>query len=548
MTELERSELEAVLASGALARAPRQGKLLAYVCAEYFAGRGDQLKEYNLATEVLDRPAEFDQARDAIVRVEIYRLRKKLRDYYRRDAAGHALHIVIEPGQYVPRFVRREESPYQQTESEGIPNEPAPDNVATTTSASATIASEPVAQPAVQQSGLDVPPPARFLHQQLAIILSLTAVAGVLVLLAIHLRQASRHATAAAGRPAAPQSETTPAAATPADTVRIRAGYFTGTYIDRAGNVWQSDRYYSGGEAIAQPRQYVARTLNPGMFQTMRSGQFSYNIPLPPGNYELRLYFCESHYGPDTLSGGGETSRLFDVSMNGQPLLHIFDIIKDAGGNNIADVRAFKDVHPASDGKLHLSFQSLIDSPVLTAIEITPAPPGRINPIRIIAQENSYTDHEGRVWQPDEYARGGQFAVHLHRNPVSGTADPDLYVGERFGNFDYAIPVPPGRYAATLYFAETYWGTDNQRPGQALPDYQGSHEGGAGSRVFDVNTNGRALLKDFDIFKEAGGAGRAVVRTFHNLEPDGEGKLVFRFVPTRDYACVNAIEIVDESR
>jgi hypothetical protein len=59
--------------------------------------------------------------------------------------------------------------------------------------------------------------------------------------------------------------------------------------------------------------------------------------------------------------------------------------------------------------------------------------------------------------------------------------------------------------------------------------------------------NGRTLLKDFDIFKEAGGAGRALVKIFHNLVPDGQGKLVFRVVPVRDYACVNAIEITDES-
>lgn len=551
LLELERSELEAVLASGTLARAPRQAKLLAYVCAEYFAGRGDQLKEYNLATEVLGRPTEFDQARDAIVRVEIYRLRKKLREYYSSAGAGHTLHIVIQPGQYVPRFVRREESPYQQAESNVAAHEPLPpENVSSAVVEEGAPACEPLArvpEATAQEAEPDAQRPARFVDQRLALSLSLIALAGMLALLAIHLWPSSRHATTTAGRPTAPQNEIASAAATSADTVRIRAGYFNGTYIDRAGNVWQSDRYYSGGEALAQPRGYIARTLDPGMFQTMRSGQFSYDIPLPPGNYELRLYFCESHYGPDTLSGGGETSRLFDVSMNRQPLLHIFDIIKDAGGDNIADVRAFKDVHPASDGKLHLSFQSLIDSPILTAIEVTPAPPDRINPIRIVAQQNSYTDHAGDVWQPDEYARGGQFAVHVHRNPVSGTPDPDLYVGERFGNFDYAIPVPPGHYAATLYFAETYWGTDNQRPGQALPDYRGSPEGGLRSRVFDVYSNGRVLLKDFDIFKEAGGASRAVVRTFHDLEPDGEGKLVIRFVPTRDYACVNAIEIVDES-
>ncbi len=569
LLEQERSELDAVLASGAMAKALGQAKLLAYVCEAYFNGRGDQLKEYTLGTEVLGRPEDFDQTRDAIVRVEIYRLRKKLREYYRSEGASHALHIFLRPGQYVPSFVPREQSPYSTPESEAATNNVVAGWVELEATAEpeaapvdASVVEAPLlGSPSDEQTAGPTPvvplnaPASMPLNlirwwRWLAVGIALIAMAGGLMVVAARSKRAVRATPAPSAVPAA--TEPPPGATSggaPADgSVRIRAGYFKGSYVDRAGRVWGSDRYFSGGDALAQPRQYIARTLNPGMFQTMRSGQFSYDIPLAPGSYELHLYFTETHYGPDTLSGGGETSRLFDVSMNGQPLLHIFDIIKDAGGNNMADVRAFKDVHPAADGKLHLRFQSLIDAPILNAIEITPAPAGHINPIRIVAQENSYTDHAGHIWQPDQYARGGQFAVHLHRNPVSGTADPDLFVGERFGNFDYAIPVPPGRYSATLYFAETYWGTDNQRPGQALPDYRGSPEGGIGSRVFDVYGNGRVLLKDFDIFREAGGAGRALAKTFHDLEPDGEGKLVFSFVPQQDYACLNAIEIDDESR
>jgi len=554
LQEKERSELEAVLSSGALGKAPGQAKLLAFVCEEYFNGRADQLKEYTLATEVLGRPSDFDQTRDAIVRVEIFRLRRKLRAFYAAAGASHPLHIFIQPGQYAPRFVPRDQSPY--THDEAAPN----DVAASLGEPEAAPAEIPEAPTKEEGDGIEGPllpafearlaESARASRRWLALALAAGAIllAGALVVAAIWYWRARKSPVDGTVRqPAAAALTGSDPAAGPVDSVRIRAGYFNGAYVDRAGNVWQSDRDYSGGEALAQPREYIARTLDPGMFQTMRSGQFSYDIPLAPGTYELRLYFNELHYGPDTLSGGGETSRLFDVLLNGQPLLHIFDIIKDAGGNNIADVRVFKDVHPAPDGKLHLRFQPLIDSAVLNAIEVGPAPPGQINPIRIVAQENSYTDHEGHVWQPDEFARGGQFAVHLHREPVAGTPDPDLYVGERFGNFDYAIPVPLGRYTATLHFAETYWGTDNQRPGAALPDYRGSPEGGEGSRIFDVYGNGRVLLKDFDIFKEAGGAGRAVVKTFHNLEPDGEGKLVFRFVPRLDYACVNAIEIDDES-
>jgi hypothetical protein len=328
--------------------------------------------------------------------------------------------------------------------------------------------------------------------------------------------------------------------------VRILCGYAKDKYIDRDGNAWQGDRYYSGGEALSQPQQFIARASDLTLFDAFRSGAFSYDIPLKPGNYELHLYFVETHYGPGTLSGGGETSRLFNVRMNGASLLKIFDIIKDAGGNNVADERVFRDVKPAPDGYLHLRLEALTDAPILSALEIVTAPPGRMNAIRIAARDHSYTDHAGNLWESDRYYSGGQLAVHIARIPVSSTPDPNLYSGERFGNFSYAIPVPAGKYKVTLRFAETYWAVPNRYP--SIPDQNGSLEGGVGSRVFDVYCNGSALLRNFDILKEAGSTLKALDKTFHNLQPNAEGKLLLMFVPVRDYACINAIEVADETK
>jgi malectin (di-glucose binding ER protein) len=141
---------------------------------------------------------------------------------------------------------------------------------------------------------------------------------------------------------------------------------------------------------------------------------------------------------------------------------------------------------------------------------------------------------EGRLWSSDRYFSSGRLASYV--SPVEGTADPGLYASYRFGHFDYAIPVADGKYAVTLYFAETYFGAG--KPGK----------GGVGSRLFDVECNGVALLRDFDIFKEAGGEDRAVVRTFHGLQPNAQGKLLLSFVPVKNYASVRAIEVTDESR
>ena len=52
-----------------------------------------------------------------------------------------------------------------------------------------------------------------------------------------------------------------------------------------------------------------------------------------------------------------------------------------------------------------------------------------------------------------------------------------------------------------------------------------------------------ALLKNFDIYKEAGGSDLALDRTFTGLQPNAQDKFVISFVPVRNYACVNAIEV-----
>src|SRR5580704_17144379 len=102
----ERLELAAVLASSAFARAQRSVKLLEYICEKHFAGNDAEVCEYSIATEVLGRPSNFDSAEDAIARVEIHRLRKKLRDYYATEGAHRPLKIVIPSGMYTPLFLQ----------------------------------------------------------------------------------------------------------------------------------------------------------------------------------------------------------------------------------------------------------------------------------------------------------------------------------------------------------------------------------------------------------------------------------------------------------
>ena len=246
----------------------------------------------------------------------------------------------------------------------------------------------------------------------------------------------------------------------------------------------------------------------------------------------MRLYFADPWYSPGVEMEGGENIRVFNVTLNSHSLLlHNFDIIADAGPNT-ADVRVFKDVEPASDGYLHLSFAGNGGPPLINAIEIVPGMAHRLRPIRLVTQSSGLIDRSGVTWSRDNYFLSGRTIARTFT--VTGSDDPEIYARERYGNFSYAIPVSEGRYRVTLHFAESYWGPIS--PGG----------GGVGTRIFDVYCNGIALLRNFDMLKEAG-PHIQIVKTFHNLQPNAQGKLLLSFVPVKNYANISAIEVDDES-
>ena len=534
-SEEARAELESVLASPLFVRSPRLSRLLQYLCTRYLEGTTEEVKEYQIGVEVLGRPATFDPAEDAAARVEAHRLRKRLREYYETEGRSHTLRIELPLGHYTVVFqpVAAGQAPSAGTLAERDDKEYKEEEVQT----NAPPAPAAVATPANT-------PWRRRINYRIA---GLTALAVALIVVAGLLALARRGSTggftggvspSASKTSSAPVTPAVPAAATlPApgllnqNSVRIACGR-TRVHTDRWGEVWEPDRNFEGGTPFEIHRQFIARAYDPKLFQAGRTGNFSYKIPLAQGVYELHLYFIEGTYGPGMPAGGGEISRIFEVRANGKSILSRFDIYSDAGGSNIADVHVFKDISPGPDQVLDLTFQSLTGQALVNAIELIPASPHHLNPIRILAQDGFYTDSSGAVWKPDRYYMGGQNAIHSVE--MHGTRDPELFARERYGHFDYAIPVDKGNYRLTLYFAEEYFG-----PG-------GTQGGQPGTRVFDVNCNGVSLLRDFDLLKE-GGMGQAVVKTFHNLTPNGQGTLLVSFSPVHDYASLYALEVIDES-
>jgi hypothetical protein len=498
----ERTELQSVLDSGLFDRAPSLAQLLTYICSRYFDGEGEQIKEYNIAVEALGRPPDFDPKRDSIVRVEAYRLRKRLRDYYASEGIQHAVHIVVPPGHYTPKFLVRQEL--------------APAN--NSGAAHVRVETVPQVRPDIPLEFAVVLPWYHNLWWLLTLLLAL----GVVIAGVFWPRSKPE---------IQPSAAAISMAAVTMDEIRILAGNETGGYFDGFGRHWQSDRFFTGGSVFRAHDHPILGSRDPGIYQSRREGSFSYDVPLKPGTYELRLHFAETLYGEGNTAGGGEASRVFNVTVNGHEALHDLDVTAEVGPSS-ADIKVLKDISPAADGKLHLRFDGSTGVAFLNAIEITPGLPGLLRPIRMVARDRGLTDSEGRYWEPDRLARGGQLVVRSRT--ASLTPHPELYQGERFGNLTYSIPVSPGRYRLTLYFAETWFGPD--KPGH----------GGSGSRVFDILCNGVVLARGFDVYREAGGSGRAIARAFQNLRPNPQGNLVISLTPVTNYACVNALEVSEE--
>ena len=293
----QRRALRGVLASSTFARNPRLTALLEYLCVKCFQGEGSSIKEYSIATDVFRRTPDFDQANDAIVRVEMHRLRKKLKEFYAGEGAREPVEIVILSGRYQPDFALRQMRP--APEALGVQFAPVVERV-----------------PALALSAIRSP--AR--HRMLLLV---CCAAGLILLgIASAVAFLSRVPATPAKRPqAAPHASVISTAAPSTDSIRVLCGSTRPNFHDRDGNTWGPDAFFSGGRSVQAPEQLVFGTRDAFLYRTMRTGEFSYKIPLHSGVYELRLYFNDPLYTPGESLEGGENTRTFNVLLNGSVLI-----------------------------------------------------------------------------------------------------------------------------------------------------------------------------------------------------------------------------------
>jgi fibronectin type 3 domain-containing protein len=153
-------------------------------------------------------------------------------------------------------------------------------------------------------------------------------------------------------------------------------------------------------------------------------------------------------------------------------------------------------------------------------------------PTRVNSGGPSYTSSTGQIFAADNFFAGGTVYQVSSGTTISGTNDPALYRNERWGNFNYAIPVAAGTYDVRLHFVELYYGT-------AAP-------GGSGKRVFSMDITDTATnpdLANIDIYAQVGPRA-ALVRTVSGVAVT-DGVLNIRSVyGSADDPEVAAIEVL----
>jgi Malectin domain/Polysaccharide lyase len=150
-------------------------------------------------------------------------------------------------------------------------------------------------------------------------------------------------------------------------------------YTGTDGTVYKADAGYSGGGTYTTTAA-IAGTADDRLYQSWRSGNFSYAFPVANGDYLATLKFAENRW---TQVG----QRVFNVSMEGKAVLSNLDVFAKVGPKAAYDVTLPVTV---SDGVLRISFQPVVGNAMVSGIKFEPksasvsAPTAPIN-VRVVS-------------------------------------------------------------------------------------------------------------------------------------------------------------------
>ncbi|MFC5537605.1 malectin domain-containing carbohydrate-binding protein, partial [Rhodocytophaga aerolata] len=133
------------------------------------------------------------------------------------------------------------------------------------------------------------------------------------------------------------------------------------------GITWEADNTYRKGSVqLDRPAATpIAATDDDLLYQSYLSaatnlGVTRYEVPLPNGNYMIRMHFVENFF--TTVA-----SRVFDISIENQRRLAFFDIFSEVGYKS-ALVKDFE--VSITDGRLDVSFTPTANRVAIAGMEI----------------------------------------------------------------------------------------------------------------------------------------------------------------------------------
>jgi hypothetical protein len=140
-----------------------------------------------------------------------------------------------------------------------------------------------------------------------------------------------------------------------------------------------------------------------------------------------------------------------------------------------------------------------------------------------------YTDPSGVRWSADTGFADGDTVARDADMEIHNTKMPAFYRNEHFDMTSWSAKLPNGSYTVKLYFCETF-----------------DDVNAAGLRVFSFALPGHEV-KNFDIFKEAGGFAKPITKTYENVQVTN-GKLTITFTAITQSPAINGIEVVPSAK
>ena len=253
-------------------------------------------------------------------------------------------------------------------------------------------------------------------------------------------------------------------------------------YMNKKAVTWS----IQGPGSISPNGLYQAPDTPPKGEQTVIVQAKSVADPKLTATAEMKFGFGPMTISPATVTIDRSLSQKFTASINGAAYNGVtWSISPNVGQISPDGVYTAPDSLPA-DAQITVKATSTDDaSQSSTANLVVKA---STQTIRVnCGDTGGFKDAQGNVWAADHAFHGPTNANHAPKQIAGASQDMQpLYQSSRYcyanQKFYYEFPVPNGRYAVTLMFADYSWNDP-------------------GHYIFDVSINGNKVLSNFDLQK-----------------------------------------------